>query len=36
MATEMGEAGRRWVSRHWRWEDMAARLTHLLTGEEGR
>jgi phosphatidyl-myo-inositol dimannoside synthase len=32
MATEMGEAGRRWVSRHWRWEDMAGRLTHLLDG----
>ncbi|HEX6356298.1 glycosyltransferase family 4 protein [Actinophytocola sp.] len=32
MATEMGEAGRRWVSRHWQWEDIAARLTKLLDG----
>jgi phosphatidyl-myo-inositol dimannoside synthase len=31
-ATEMGEAGRRWVSRHWRWEDIAHRLTRLLDG----
>ena len=31
-ATEMGEAGRRWVSRHWRWEDIARRLTRLLDG----
>jgi phosphatidylinositol alpha-1,6-mannosyltransferase len=32
MASEMGEAGRRWVSRHWQWEDIAARLTKLLDG----
>jgi phosphatidylinositol alpha-1,6-mannosyltransferase len=32
MATEMGEAGRRWVSRHWQWEDIASRLTTLLNG----
>jgi phosphatidyl-myo-inositol dimannoside synthase len=32
MATEMGEAGRRWVSRHWQWEDIAHRLTRLLDG----
>jgi phosphatidylinositol alpha-1,6-mannosyltransferase len=32
MATEMGEAGRRWVSRHWQWEDIAGRLTRLLDG----
>lgn len=32
MATEMGEAGRRWVSRHWQWEDIATRLTRLLDG----
>lgn len=32
LATEMGEAGRRWVSRHWRWEDIAHRLTRLLDG----
>lgn len=31
-AAEMGEAGRRWVSRHWRWEDIAGRLTRLLDG----
>ncbi len=31
-ATEMGEAGRRWVSRHWRWEDIAGRLARLLDG----
>jgi phosphatidylinositol alpha-1,6-mannosyltransferase len=29
-AAEMGDAGRRWVSRHWRWEDIAERLTRLL------
>lgn len=29
-ASEMGEAGRRWVSQHWRWEDIADRLSHLL------
>jgi phosphatidylinositol alpha-1,6-mannosyltransferase len=32
MASEMGEAGRRWVSRHWQWEDIASRLTRLLNG----
>jgi phosphatidyl-myo-inositol dimannoside synthase len=31
LAAEMGEAGRRWVSRHWRWEEIAHRLSHLLT-----
>ncbi|OLF16834.1 alpha-(1-2)-phosphatidylinositol mannosyltransferase [Actinophytocola xanthii] len=31
LAAEMGEAGRRWVSRHWRWEGIAQRLSHLLT-----
>ncbi|MGH3881574.1 MAG: glycosyltransferase family 4 protein [Actinophytocola sp.] len=31
-ASEMGEAGRRWVSRHWRWEDIAGRLARLLDG----
>lgn len=31
-AAEMGEAGRRWVSRHWRWEDIARRLAGLLNG----
>jgi phosphatidylinositol alpha-1,6-mannosyltransferase len=33
MASEMGEAGRRWVSKNWRWTDMAARLTDLLSGK---
>jgi phosphatidylinositol alpha-1,6-mannosyltransferase len=28
----MGEAGRRWVSSHWRWDDIAARLARLLDG----
>ncbi|HEV7649658.1 MAG TPA: glycosyltransferase family 4 protein [Actinophytocola sp.] len=32
LASEMGEAGRRWVSGHWRWEDIAARLARLLDG----
>jgi phosphatidyl-myo-inositol dimannoside synthase len=32
LAAEMGEAGRRWVSGHWRWEDIAARLARLLDG----
>ncbi len=32
LATEMGEAGRRWVSGHWRWADIAARLARLLDG----
>jgi len=32
LASEMGEAGRRWVSRHWRWTDIATRLTRLLDG----
>jgi phosphatidylinositol alpha-1,6-mannosyltransferase len=31
-ASEMGEAGRRWVSSHWRWDDIAARLARLLDG----
>jgi phosphatidylinositol alpha-1,6-mannosyltransferase len=33
MATEMGDAGRRWVSKNWRWTDMATRLTNLLSGK---
>jgi phosphatidylinositol alpha-1,6-mannosyltransferase len=32
LASEMGDAGRRWVSGHWRWEDIAARLARLLDG----
>jgi phosphatidylinositol alpha-1,6-mannosyltransferase len=31
-ASEMGEAGRQWVSRNWRWEDIAGRLARLLDG----
>ncbi len=31
-ASEMGEAGRRWVSGHWRWDDIATRLARLLDG----
>ncbi|MBW6436817.1 glycosyltransferase family 4 protein [Actinoplanes hulinensis] len=31
-AKAMGEAGRAWVEREWRWEKQAARLTGLLTG----
>jgi phosphatidylinositol alpha-1,6-mannosyltransferase len=30
--TAMGHAGRRWIERDWRWEDMAARLGALLAG----
>jgi len=29
-ARRMGEAGRAWVEREWRWETQAARLTNLL------
>ncbi|GAA3877022.1 glycosyltransferase family 4 protein [Saccharothrix violaceirubra] len=28
----MGAAGRDWVSREWRWDTLANRLSHLLTG----
>lgn len=31
-AVAMGEAGRRWVSDHWRWADLAGRLEALLDG----
>ncbi len=31
-ASEMGEAGRRWVARHWRWDGIARRLSRLLDG----
>ncbi|GAA0470956.1 glycosyl transferase family 1 [Actinoplanes capillaceus] len=31
-AKAMGEAGRAWVEREWRWEKQAARLTGLLAG----
>jgi phosphatidylinositol alpha-1,6-mannosyltransferase len=30
-ARKMGEAGRAWVSEHWRWDLLAQRLGHLLT-----
>jgi phosphatidyl-myo-inositol dimannoside synthase len=29
-AATMGEAGRRWVSEHWQWDAIAARLANLL------
>lgn len=32
-AKAMGDAGRAWVEREWRWETQAARLTELLTAE---
>ncbi|WP_199730386.1 glycosyltransferase family 4 protein [Amycolatopsis panacis] len=32
-ARRMGEAGRAWVSEHWRWDTMAARLSRLLDGD---
>jgi phosphatidyl-myo-inositol dimannoside synthase len=31
LASRMGQAGRAWVEREWRWETQAARLTALLT-----
>ena len=31
--TTMGEAGRAWVSREWRWPTLAARLQELLQPE---
>jgi phosphatidylinositol alpha-1,6-mannosyltransferase len=30
LATRMGEAGRAWVEREWRWETQAAHLAELL------
>ncbi|WP_297544549.1 glycosyltransferase family 4 protein [Amycolatopsis sp.] len=32
-ARRMGEAGREWVSRNWRWDVMAERLSGLLDGD---
>ena len=32
LAAKMGRAGREWVSREWRWEDLAARLAGLVDG----
>jgi phosphatidylinositol alpha-1,6-mannosyltransferase len=31
-AAKMGQAGREWVSRAWRWEDLAGRLATLVDG----
>lgn len=31
-ARKMGEAGRAWVSEHWRWDQLATRLATLLNG----
>ncbi|MFD7659442.1 glycosyltransferase family 4 protein [Actinosynnema sp. NPDC059797] len=31
-AAKMGEAGREWVTRHWRWDDLADRLAGLIDG----
>ncbi|KMS84374.1 glycosyltransferase family 4 protein [Prauserella rugosa] len=33
-ARAMGEAGRRWVTEHWRWDVLARRLAALLDGRE--
>jgi phosphatidylinositol alpha-1,6-mannosyltransferase len=30
LAAQMGQAGRRWVEREWRWDDLAKRLDGLL------
>jgi phosphatidylinositol alpha-1,6-mannosyltransferase len=30
--TAMGAAGREWVTAHWRWDTLAARLADLLRG----
>jgi phosphatidyl-myo-inositol dimannoside synthase len=35
-AAAMGEAGRRWVSEHWRWEGIAGCLAGLLDGDPVR
>ncbi|CAL9593277.1 GDP-mannose-dependent alpha-(1-6)-phosphatidylinositol monomannoside mannosyltransferase [Actinosynnema sp. ALI-1.44] len=32
LAAKMGEAGRDWVTREWRWDDLAARLAGLIDG----
>ncbi len=32
LAARMGAAGRAWVERNWRWDDLAARLQGLLAG----
>ncbi|OQO89328.1 alpha-(1-2)-phosphatidylinositol mannosyltransferase [Saccharomonospora piscinae] len=32
-ARRMGQAGRRWVGEHWRWDVLAARMSALLSGE---
>jgi phosphatidylinositol alpha-1,6-mannosyltransferase len=35
-ARAMGEKGRAWVEREWRWDVLAARLGSLLSGDDGR
>ncbi|GAA0243220.1 glycosyltransferase family 4 protein [Saccharothrix mutabilis subsp. mutabilis] len=32
LAAKMGEAGREWVTREWRWDDLASRLAGLIGG----
>lgn len=32
-ARSMGAAGRKWVAKHWRWDQLAERLAGLLSGE---
>lgn len=32
LAAKMGEAGRDWVTREWRWDDLATRLAGLIDG----
>jgi phosphatidylinositol alpha-1,6-mannosyltransferase len=32
LAARMGAAGRAWVEAEWRWDDLAARMTGILTG----
>jgi phosphatidyl-myo-inositol dimannoside synthase len=32
LAAQLGSAGRRWVTEHWRWQTHAARLAALLSG----
>jgi phosphatidylinositol alpha-1,6-mannosyltransferase len=35
-AATLGEAGRAWVTDHWQWDRIAARLTDLLHGDPPR
>ena len=32
-AQRMGQAGREWVSRHWRWDVLAGSLSTMLSGD---